>query len=82
MTMRMHLTIIQAPTGVFIFAGSVPVELGYVYEDAGDLAAAIQCGPGIAQKIAARNGRAFGTRTWPARADAVAAAQALGFDVT
>lgn len=68
--------IIQYPSGRFGFVGRVPAALAHE-GSAEDLETARICGPGLAQKIAARNGRSFATLTWASREAAQAAADAL-----
>ena len=68
------LHILANPAGTFHFVGSVPPALAFDYQDESDLAAAIQCGPAIAKRIAERNGRTFLTRSFPTRAAACRAA--------
>jgi len=64
------MTPMQTPTGRYVVRGlRVPSSLAFVWDDARDLAAALQCGPGIAVKIAARNGRRFEARTFATLAD-------------
>jgi hypothetical protein len=69
--MAYHIT--QYPTGSFGFVGSVPRELCY-QGSAEDLETAWRCGPGLARKIAERNGRSFVTLTWSTREAAQSAA--------
>lgn len=76
---NLPLSLIQYPSGKFGFVGRVPAVLAYVWEDESDLQAAAQCGPGIARKIAERNGRTFSTRVWDTEAEAIAARTAAGF---
>ena len=71
----MHL--ISLPAGGFAFTGKVPADLAFVYEDPKDLDIAAHSGPGIAERIAKREGRIFKSRSWPDRAAAEAAALAL-----
>lgn len=73
--------LIQFPSGKFGFVGRVPVELAFVYDSVEDVKNAQHSGPGIAGKIAAREGRTFGTRVWETREAALAAATLLNIDV-
>lgn len=74
------LHIIKYPTGRYGFVGRVPQCLGHEgHPD--DLAAARTSGPGIARRIAARNGREFTTLVWDTAEAAQAAALAKGFVV-
>jgi hypothetical protein len=68
------LHIIPNPAGTFHFVGKVPPQLAFIYESEEDVATALHCGPGIARRIAEKNGRTFASRTFPT---AEAAAQAL-----
>ena len=64
------MTPMQTQTGLYVVRGlRVPSSLAFVWDDERDLAAALQCGPGIAIKIATRNGRHFGTRTFTTLAE-------------
>jgi hypothetical protein len=74
------LHVIQYPTGRYGFVGRVPAVLAY-RAAAEDIAAALQCGPGIARRIAQREGREFITLSWATEAEAIAEAKAQGFDV-
>ena len=74
-----RLSIIAAPSGRYIFVGSVPPALAFEWEADSDLAAALQSGPGIARRIAERNGRTFKTRAYDTREAAEAEASRLGF---
>lgn len=69
--------VIRYPSGKYGFVGKVPASLAYEYESEGDLRAAQQCGPGIAGKIAAREGRVFRTRVWDTEEAALQAAAKL-----
>jgi hypothetical protein len=60
----------QTPSGRYQLAGTIPAGLAFDYQDEGDLLAAIQCGPGIARRIAERNGRTFVTRSYATRREA------------
>lgn len=75
------LTIIQAPSGRFIFVGNVPPALAFEWEAESDLDAALHCGPGIAKKIAERNGRTFKSRSYETREVAQKEAMRLGYKV-
>lgn len=75
------LIVIQAPSGRFVFRGSVPAALAYQWEAESDLEAAKQCGPAIAERIAARHGRTFKSVAFDTRESAIAAAAALGHSV-
>ena len=79
--MSFPLVVIQYPTGRFGFAGRVPAELAFIADSPDDVTCAIQCGAGLARKIAARNGRKFETRTFASAADALAAAATIGHPV-
>ena len=79
--MNCGLHIIKYPTGRYGFVGRVPAALAY-QGSADDMQAAAQCGPGIARKIAERNGREFKTLAWDTEAEARAAAETLGFAVS
>ena len=73
----MGLHVISTPTGRFIFAGSVPGSLAYVHASgraatAKELETARRFGPRLA---------GVKTRSWATRAEAVAAAAALGLEV-
>lgn len=76
---NLSLSVIRYPSGKYGFVGNVPAVLAYEWQDEGDLQAAKQCGPGIARKIAERNGRIFNTRVWATEAEAIAARAAAGF---
>lgn len=62
--------VIRTPSGRYQLAGNIPAGLAFDYQDESDLIAAIQCGPGIARRIAERNGRTFSTRSYATRAGA------------
>jgi len=68
----MHL--IPNPAGRFAFVGSVPGPLAYNYSDPEFLEIAAHSGPGIARKIAQREGGVFETRSFTSLAKAEAAA--------
>lgn len=68
----MHL--IPNPAGRFAFVGSVPAPLAFNCSDPEFLEIAAHSGPGIARKIAARQGGVFETRSFASLADAEAAA--------
>lgn len=72
--MKLQLTLIQFPSGKWGYVGSVPAALAFEWEDDGDLKIALRSGPGIALKIAEREGRTFRTRVWDTEAEARAAA--------
>lgn len=74
------LSVIRYPTGKFGFVGRVPAVLAFTSTHEGDIEAARLSGPGIARKIAEREGRTFETRVWNSEADAVASAKEAGFD--
>lgn len=63
---------IQYPSGRWGFVGKVPAALAYE-GDADLIAVALQAGPGIAARIAAREGRAFASLSWATEAEALAA---------
>lgn len=69
--------VIRYPSGKYGFVGKVPASLAFEYESEEDLKNAQQCGPGIAGKIAQREGRIFRTRTWDTEEAALQAAAAL-----
>lgn len=66
--------VIQFPSGKFGFVGKVPVDLAFEYDSIEDVKAAQHSGPGIARKIAERNGRIFHTRVWDTAEDALRSA--------
>jgi hypothetical protein len=66
--------VIQFPSGKFGFVGKVPAALAFEYDSEADVAIAIQSGPGIARKIAEREGRMFRVRVWDTEVDAMRAA--------
>jgi glutamate synthase domain-containing protein 2 len=70
--------IIQFPSGRFGFVGRVPVELAFEYDSIEDVKIAQHSGPGIAGKIAAREGRVFRTRTWDTKEAALHSAHNFG----
>lgn len=74
------LSIIRFPTGTYGFVGKVPAELAFNSSHSGDLENAALCGPGLARKIAEREGRTFETLSWASEGEAAAAAKAAGFD--
>ena len=76
------LHIIKYPTGRYGFVGLVPSALAFNSQHGGDLATAAQCGPGIARRIAEREGRTFDRLTWSTEEDAREAAAAMGFKVS
>lgn len=76
---KLPLSLIKFPVGTYGFVGSVPVDLRFVYDDVQDCIDAAQFGPGMIRKRCEREGRRFGTRTWPTAAAALADAAALGF---
>lgn len=75
------LHIIKYPSGRYGFVGRVPAALAYAGTPE-DIQAATQCGPGIARKIAERNGREFRALVWDTEDEARAAANTLGFTVS
>lgn len=68
--------IIKFPSGKFGYTGKVPVHLAFEYESVADLETARQHGPGLAMKIAKREGRVFRTRAWNTEEAAREAGQA------
>ena len=72
----------QYPSGRWGFVGKVPADLAYVANKAEYVAIAQLSGPGIARKIAAREGGSFETRTWSTQSEAVEAALAAGYNPT
>ena len=71
--MSINAHAIQYPSGRWGFVGfAVPAALAYEGDD-DLLAVAKQCGPGFAQRIAARDGRNFRALSWDNEADALAA---------
>jgi hypothetical protein len=76
----MALHIIQYPTGRFGFVGLVPAALAFEGSTE-DMETARKCGPGLARKIAERNGRAFTTLVWDTEDEARKAATDLGYSV-
>jgi hypothetical protein len=68
----MHL--IPTPAGAFAFVGQVPAPLAFVSTDPKYLDYAAQSGPGLASKIAKREGGVFKTRSYPTREAAESAA--------
>jgi len=77
----MHaLSVIRYPSGRYGFVGRVPAVLAYEGSEE-DMETAAHYGPGIARRIASRNGREFRALSWATREDALAAAAAHGFDV-
>lgn len=74
------LHVIKYPSGRYGFVGSVPQVLAHEGSPE-DLATARTSGPGLARKIAERNGRTFKTLAWDTEADAVAFAKARGIEV-
>lgn len=75
---KAHL--IQFPSGKFGFVGKVPVELAFEYDSIEDVKIAQHSGPGIAGKIAAREGRVFGTRVWDTKEAALQAGHNFGVE--
>lgn len=73
--------LIQFPSGKYGFVGRVPVDLAWAYESIEDVKNAQHAGPGIAARIAKREGRTFSARVWDTDAEARAAALALGAEV-
>lgn len=69
--------VVQLPSGKFGFTGAVPAILAFDFEDENDLKIALISGPGIAAKIAKREGRVFATRTWDTAEAALQAADEL-----
>jgi hypothetical protein len=58
------LHIICAPSGKFIFVGSVPTSLAFEVSDPSYADAAVRSGPRIARLIAAKNGGTFRSLSW------------------
>lgn len=56
--------VIKYPSGKYGFVGKVPASLAYEYDSEADVVTALRHGPGIARKIAEREGRTFKTRVW------------------
>lgn len=87
----MAISIIQFPVGTFGYAGSVPVDLAYritsgsVFERKTVRDAIRLVGPGLAKKIAAREGVKMEARAFDTRAEAydvaTAYVEAHGLDV-
>lgn len=73
------LSVIRYPNGRFGFAGRVPDVLAFSSTHEGDLEAARLSGPGIAKRIAEREGRTFESLSWATEDEAVAAAKVAGF---
>ncbi len=73
--------LIPTPSGRFAFAGRVPKDLAFAASNPDYIATALQCGPGIAQKQAAREGGTFRSLSWATEADAYAYAAGLGYAV-
>lgn len=69
--------VIQYPSGRWGFVGKVPASLAYEYDSEDDVMTALQIGPGIAARIAAKAGRTFKTRSWSSQDEALAAKAAL-----
>lgn len=67
-------SILRTPAGRFAFVGSVPADLAFIHEAQQDLDTAAHSGPGVAMKIAAKEGRVFKPRSWATEAEAWAAA--------
>ncbi len=74
------LHVIKYPSGRYGFVGRVPQVLAHEGSPE-DLETARTAGPGLARKIAERNGRTFTTLAWDTEADAIAFAAARGFIV-
>jgi len=72
--------LIQYPSGRWGFVGRVPQVLAHE-GDADLLDCARLSGPGLARKIAEREGRHFATLAWDTEAEARAAADAAGYPV-
>jgi len=68
----MHL--IPMPAGGYAFVGKVPAALAFYSSKPEYLEYAAQSGPGIARKIAQREGGEFRSLSWPDRAAAEASA--------
>ena len=68
--------VLATPAGRFAFVGKVPAPLAFVGYNATDLERAAHVGPGLARKLAAKEGREVRTASWPSREAAIAAALA------
>jgi len=68
--------LLHTPAGRFAFVGKVPNPLAFTGYAEIDLERAAHAGPGLAMKLAAKEGRDFRTATWPSREAAMAAALA------
>lgn len=69
-------SILATPSGRFAFVGKVPAPLAFTGYNETDLEHAALSGPGLAQRIAKREGRDFRNLSWPSREEAMAAALA------
>jgi len=76
-----RLFVIQAPTGRFIFAGSVPTTLAFDACDE-DRDRAVLAGPRLARLIAEREGREFKTISFASKQEALDEAERQGYRVT
>lgn len=77
----MAVSIIQFPTGSFGYVGSVPVNMahkisgGTCFQRKAIADAVVTSGPGLARKIAERQGVSFSTRSFDSRAEALSFAE-------
>jgi len=78
----MHkLSILETPTGRYMFVGSVPAQLAVDTDLPELIEVGARCGVGIASKIAANRGGYFRTRIFETREEAIDYAADFGYSV-